>query len=50
MKLRIYNISNLIGILFVGFGFGLLNVGVGFIAAGIMLVGVNIYNIQFLKD
>lgn len=50
MNRKIYNISNILGILFVGFGFGLLNVGTGFIAAGLMLVGVNIYNIQFLKD
>ena len=45
----VYNISNLVGALFVGAGFGLIDMAYGFISFGALFIVINIYNSITLK-
>lgn len=49
-NVKMYDLSNVVGILLTSFGAGWLNVGAGFIVAGLMVVAINIYNIKLMKD
>lgn len=40
----VYNIANLVGSLFVGVGFGLIEMAYGFISFGALFIVINIYN------
>ena len=40
----VYNINNLIGLLLIGVGFGLIDLSYGLIAAGALFIVINIYN------
>ena len=45
----VYNIANLIGAIFVGVGFGLIDMAYGFISFGVLFLVINIYNSIILK-
>ncbi len=46
---KVYNWSNVVGILLASFGAGWFSIGSGFIVAGLLVVSVNIINVLLLK-
>jgi len=45
----VYNINNLIGLLFISIGVGLFDFRYGLIVAGVLFVGINIFNSIMIK-